>query len=129
MNDLDISIKRLVAVNKSISKLTVEKEELTASIINSMNHEHEGQRSYEYGIYKIECKTPMVYSLDTARYKSGDVVLHDGFNPIKQSVTYSVDKIKCDEYMANAPADAKAAICELISKKPGKSAVTIKARS
>lgn len=122
------SVKELQKVNKQLAKLLVRKEELTETIIGALDHEHEGQKTYEYGEWKIEVKTPFVYSLNKKLYESGSVKLPDDFNPIKQSVSYSVDKRLCDQYMKDAPKKVRDALIELIDKKPGKAGVCIKER-
>jgi exonuclease VII small subunit len=127
-NYLADSIKELEKVNKQIAKLTVRKEELVNMIIGALGHEHEGQKSYEYGVWKIEVKTPFVYSLNKKRYESGEIKLPDNFNPIKQSVAYSIDKRLCDQFMQEAPKKVRDALAELIDKKPGKAGITLKER-
>ncbi len=122
------SIKELEKVNKQIAKLLVRKDELTDQIIGALEHDYEGQKSYEYGAWKIEVKTPFVYSLNKKLYESGTVKLPEDFNPIKESVSYSVDKRLCDKYMMDAPKKVRDALAELIDKKPGKAGVTIKER-
>ncbi len=122
------SIKELEKVNKQLARLSLRKEELTDSIISAMDHQHEGQRSYEYDVWKVEIKTPFVYSLNKKLYESGNITLPDNFNPIKESKSYSVDKILCDKYLLDAPAKIRQALIELIDKKPGKASVTIKER-
>ncbi len=122
------SIKELQKVNKQIAKLTLRKEELTQEIIDSLDHEHEGQKSYTYGVWKIEVKTPSVYSLNKKRYESGDIKLPSEFNPIKESISYSIDKRLCDQYMQDAPKKVREALAELIDKKAGKAGITIKER-
>jgi hypothetical protein len=122
------SIEELQKVNKQLAKLTLRKEELTDQIIGALEHDHEGQKSYEYGTWKIEVKTPFVYSLNKKLYESGDIKLPEKFNPIKQSVSYSIDKRLCDQFMIDAPKKVRDALVELIDKKPGKANVTIKER-
>jgi hypothetical protein len=122
------SVKELEKVNKQLAKLLVRKEELTEQIIGSLEHDHEGQKSYEYGVWKIEVKTPFVYSLNKKLYESGKVKLPEYFNPIKESVSYSVDKRLCDKFMTEAPKKVRDALAELIDKKPGKAGITIKER-
>lgn len=122
------SVKELQKVNKQIAKLTLRKEELTEQIIGSLEHDHEGQKQYEYGMWKIEVKTPFVYSLNKKLYESGTVNLPKDFNPIKESVSYSVDKRLCDKFMLDAPEHVRDALAELIDKKPGKAGITIKER-
>lgn len=125
---LAANIKELEKVNKQLARLSLRKEELTQTIVVAMGHQHEGQRSYEYEVWKVEIKTPFVYSLNKKLYESGSIKLPDNFNPIKESVSYSVDKVLCDKYMAEAPKKVKDALVELIDKKPGKASVTIKER-
>jgi hypothetical protein len=122
------SVKELEKVNKQIAKLLVRKEELTDQIIGALEHDHEGQKTYEYGVWKIEVKTPFVYSLNKKLYESGDINLPEEFNPIKQSISYTVDKRLCDKYIAEAPKKVREALAELIDKKPGKAGITIKER-
>lgn len=122
------SISELQNINKRLAKLLVRKEELTADIISALEHEHEGQKSYEYGVWKIEVKTPFTYSLNKKRYQSGDIKLPKKFNPIKESVSYTIDKRLCDQYMLDAPEDIRDSLIELIDKKPGKASVTIRER-
>lgn len=122
------SIKELDKVNRQLAKLNVRKEELTSEIIAALGHDHEGQRSYDYGVWKLEVKTPFVYSLNKKLYESGQIKLPDEFNPIKQSVSYTIDKRACDLFIETAPAKVRNALAELIDKKPGKPGVTIKER-
>jgi hypothetical protein len=122
------SIKELQSVNRKIAKLLMRKEELTDLIIGSLEHDHEGQKQYEYGAWKIEVKTPFVYSLNKKLYESGTINLPADFNPIKESVSYSVDKRLCDKFMMDAPEEVRDALAELIDKKPGKAGITIKER-
>lgn len=125
---LSESIDELRRINKQLAKLTLRKEELTNMIIVALGHNHEGQKQHEYGMWKIEVKTPFVYSLDKKRYESGEVKLPEEFNPIKESIAYSVDKRLCDKYMLDAPKKVREALAELIDKKPGKASVTIRER-
>jgi len=115
--DLKEYIKELEKVNKQLAKLTLRKEELTDMIISGMSHNHEGQRTYEYDVWRIEIKTPITYCLNKKLYES-----------IKESVSYSIDKGLCDKYMLDAPKKVKDALAELIDKKPGKASITIKER-
>jgi len=126
--DLKEYIKELEKVNKQLAKLTLRKEELTDMIISAMSHNHEGQRTYEYDVWKVEIKTPITYCLNKKLYESGNIVLPDNFNPIKESISYSIDKGLCDKYMLDAPKKVQVALAELIDKKPGKASITIKER-
>jgi len=122
------SVTELQRINKSIAKLNLRKEELTSSIIESLDHDHVGQKTYEYGVWKIEVKTPVDYALNKKLYESGEIQLPEDFNPIKQSFSYSVNKKLCEEYMTKAPKKVRDALAELIEIRPGKAAVNIKER-
>lgn len=122
------SVSELQKVNKQIAKLILRKEELTTHIIGALEHDHEGQKSYEYGTWKIEVKTPFVYSLNKKLYETASIRLPNDFNPIKESVSYTIDKRLCDKFMQEAPKKVRDMLAELIDKKPGKAGVTIKER-
>ncbi len=121
-------VTELKNVNKEIEALQLRKEELTHLIIETLDHAHEGVKTYDYGNLKLEVKTPFVYALDKKKYESGEFTLPDNFNPVKQSVSYSIDKRLCDRYMNDAPHEVRAILAELIDKKPGKAGITIKER-
>lgn len=122
------SILELDRVNKQLAQLLFRKEELTRDIVCAFSHSHEGQKTYEYGTWKVEIKTPCVYSLNKKSYRERSVELPTEFNPIKQSISYTIDKRLCDHYMQVAPDEVREILIELIDKKPGKAAVTIKER-
>lgn len=126
--DLAGRFQELEKVNKQLAKLTLRKEQLTDMIISGMSHDHEGQRTYEYDEWKVEIRTPFIYCLNKKLYESGSVRLPDNFNPIKESISYSIDKGLCDKYLATAPKKVKEALAELIDKKPGKASVVLKER-
>jgi hypothetical protein len=125
---LDSSIKEMEKINKQLARLQLRKEELTQLVISAIGHEHDGQKSYEHGVWKIEVKTPFVYSLNKKLYESGEIELPKKFNPIKKSVAYSIDKRLCDKYIEEAPEEVRDILVELIEKRPGKAGVTIKER-
>ncbi len=119
-------LKELNSINKKLAKLLLRKEELTEEVIGLFGHEHEGQKTYEFDEWKVEIRTPCVYSLDKKLYESGRFSLPAEYNPIKQSVSYTIDKRLCDDYITKAPKKIRDALAELIEKKPGKPSVHIK---
>lgn len=122
------SIKELQKINRNLAKLTLRKEELTKTIISALSHDHDGQKLYEYNVWKIEVKTPCVYSLNKKLYETGEIKLPSSFNPIKKSISYTIDKKLCDKYLQEAPTEIRNSLIELIEKRPGKAAVTIRER-
>lgn len=125
---LDESIAELNCINKKLAKLLLKKEELVEGIIAALDHSKEGQRTYEHGIYKIEVKTPYVYSLNKKRYEELGADIPDSFNPIKKSIAYSIDKRKCEDMLEIAPPFVRDLLIEIIDKKAGKPSVSIKER-
>jgi hypothetical protein len=125
---MDEAIKELNSVNKKLAKLALRKEDLIKDIIAGFGHKKEGQTTYEHGVWKVEVKTPFTYTLDKKKYESGKYKLPEKYNPIKESVSYSLDKRLCEEYVQNAPPTVKKTLIELVEKKPGKPNVVIKER-
>jgi citrate synthase len=119
------AIEELETVNAEIAKLTVRREELTREIIAAVGHDKEGQKSYNYREWKVTCKTPNIYALDTRAYKSGKVFLPEEDDPVKQSITYTVDKKRFQECYKNATDLVRDSLNKLITVKPGKPSVSV----
>lgn len=119
----------LERVNKDIAQLLKEREELTSNIIDALGHNHEGQKSYDYDVWKIEVKTPCVYTLDKKRYQEVYTLLPNQYNPVKESVSYSVDKKQFENALQEAPNAVRDILCEIVDKKPSKATVTLKERT
>lgn len=127
---LDNDIKELDRVNKQIAKLLLKKDSLTKNIISILGHNHEGQKTYEYSIYKLEIKTPVYLSLDKKKYASGKFYLPPEFNPITVSntVSYAIDKRLYNNCISSAPRETILALSELITKTDGNKTIEIKER-
>lgn len=119
-------IKRLDEVSKDIAILLNEKEDLVKSIIEDLNHAHDGQKSYTVDEFKLEVRTPSIYSLDKKHYAEVSKYIPAQYNPVKESVSYTVDKKKCDEVLKSAPADIRKTLIDIIEKKAGKPNINVK---
>jgi hypothetical protein len=119
-------IKLLKKTNENLAELLQVKEKVTEKIIGAFNHNKDGQTTYEFQAWKVEIKTPCIYSLDKKKYENGKVSLPTGFNPIKESISYNIDKKLCDKFMSSAPKKVRETLFDLIEIKPGKASVTIK---
>lgn len=118
-------VKALDFVNYQISELAEIKQKLELEIIESLEHVHEGQKSYEVGKYKVTVKTDYIYSLDKEEYAVLKSHLPQEFNPVKESISYTIDKRiikKAEDY---ASSDDLMLLGKLISKKPGKPNVKV----
>lgn len=122
---LEQSVKQLDKVKKKLKKLKLEEEALTNEIIAALGHEKEGQSTYDVDCWKVTCKTPFIYSLDTNAYKNGDVYLDPAFDPVKQTVKYEVVKSLYDKYFNASPLETRKALDKLVTIKPGKKTVTV----
>lgn len=123
---LDDTIQHLREVSRKIAELTAIKETLTNNIIESLGHNHEGQKTYSLGYLKVEVRTPCIYMLDKSRYEDLKNKLPAEYNPVTESISYSIDKKLCDKALLSAPKRIKDMLSELISKKPGKATVSIR---
>jgi hypothetical protein len=125
---LEDNIADLQKANNFLAEVTLMKEEIIKNIIGALQHTHEGQRTYEYGTWKVEVKTPFIYSLNKKLYESKSIFIPSQFNPIKESIAYVIDKNLCDKFMEEAPKKVRSALAELIDKKPGKPSIVVKER-
>lgn len=118
-------VKALDFVNYQMSELVEIKQKLELEIIEDLKHVHEGQKSYDIGKYKVTIKTDYIYSLDKEEYGVMKSHIPQEFNPVKESVSYTIDKRiikKAEEYASN---DDLMLLGKLISKKPGKPNVKV----
>ncbi len=127
-NTLFDAIIELRSVNEKLADLVAKKEELTDLIIGALGHEHEGQKSYEFETWKVEVKTPCIYSLDKKAFAELPHSLPPEFYPIEVSTSYTVNRKIFDHAMNKADDDIKNILVGLITKKPGKPSVNIKDR-
>lgn len=125
---LEESIREFEILNRGIAELSLRREKVSKELIAVLGHEHDGQKTYEYEMWKIEVKTPCVYSLDKKKYESVKSKIPDALNPVKESVSYSLDKRLCDRFLMDAPDDVRDVLCSVIEKRPGKASVSIKER-
>jgi hypothetical protein len=118
-------VKALDFVNYQISELVDIKQKLEEEIIEGLSHAHEGSKSYVVGKYKVTIKTDFIYSLDKEEYSVLKGHVPAEFNPVKESVSYTIDKRiikKAEDY---ASKDELMLLSKLISKKPAKPNVKV----
>lgn len=120
------NIERLQVVKDKIKALEVEQAGLVKAIIADLGHDHEGEKSYQVGTFKVTCRTPVIYSLDKKAYESGDVYLMPEFDPIESSTAYKINKAKLEAFLQTAPMSVRTSLSKLVTKKDGKPSVVIK---
>jgi len=124
-SNLDENIMELNDINKWIKVLDERRQELIVNVIDGLGHKQEGQKTYYYDKWKVTVKTPCTYSLNKKLYESGDVSLPAAFNPIKESIAYSIDKKLCEHFLTNAPQEIKDSLVSLIDKRPGSKTISV----
>jgi hypothetical protein len=125
---IEESIQEFEDITREISSLTLKRENLVKKLIGHLGHSHEGQKTYEYEIWKIEVRTPCIFSLDKKKYEESKRLLPSEYNPIKESKSYTIDKNKCEKMMLDAPKNVRDVLSSFIEKKPGKASINIKGR-
>jgi hypothetical protein len=86
MNNL---IKELDQLNRQIASLRLMKEEIEKEIVSQIDHPKEGQRSYEFGEYKLVIKKSLSLSLDRKAYQSS--LIDSENDPVRLTQTYSIN--------------------------------------
>lgn len=79
-------------INKQIASLRLQKEDLERLILEGIPQQpHEGQRTYEFGEYKVTVKTAINYRIDKEKFLEMD--LDDEINPVRVSTKYEINPV------------------------------------
>lgn len=91
-----IILKELNDLNRELARLKYRKEDLEKLILDELNeHPEEGQRTYEFGEYKLTVKTGINYKIDKEVYESLNIP--QDIDPVKVSKKYEIDTRKMRE--------------------------------
>lgn len=120
-------IKTLNTVNYQLADLKKVKEDLEAKLCEVIGHDKYGQEQYEYGRYKVVIKTGLNYSIDTEEYEIVKNRIPVQFDVVRKSTKYEIDKKRFEEANKYADHDTLELLNTLITAKPSKLNVTIKA--
>ncbi len=121
------NIKALDFVNFQIAELIDIKQKLEVTVIEGLNHTHDGSKTYEVGTYKVVVKTDYIYSLDKEEYQIYKSKIPPAFNPVREDISYRIDKRivkQAEEYGSSADLML---LGKLIVKKPSKPNVKVSA--
>lgn len=119
------NITGLNRVNYQLAKLLEFKQKLEEEIIKGLEHDQEGSHTYSVGKYKVTIKTDWIYSLDKKEYPIYQKKIPTEFNPVKEFISYTVDKRIAREAEEYASSDVLLLIGKIITKKPAKPNVKI----
>jgi hypothetical protein len=119
--------KTLNTINYEIAELARIKEELEARLCALLEHNDDSSKTYVCDKFKVTVKTGYNYTLNKEEYMIVGHRLPLCFNPVKQVTKYELDKaVIRDAEKYGSPDDLKL-MAQLISKKPSKLHVSIKA--
>ncbi len=121
------SLITLNLVNFQIAELARIKEELEARVCALLEHGDDGSKTYTHGKFKITVKTGYIYTLDKDEFETMGQRLPLQFNPVSKKVSYHLDKQIIKNAERYASADDLNLMASMISKKPCKLSVSIKA--
>ncbi len=137
--DIDFETKKNEEI-ESISKtmLTLDfiladtkkiKDELNERLNALLEHKEEGQKTYKIGRYAITVKSGKIFSLDKEEYEVVKNQFTKGLNPVKEKVSYEVDRETLRKIEVYGNENDHILIDKLISVKPSKISVSVKAAS
>ena len=126
-DELVDNVKTLNLISYQIAELQRIKEELEARVCALLEHGNEGSKTYIVDKWKVTCKTGYNYSLDKEEYDILESHLKPCFNPVRKRVSYDLDKQVIRDTYKYACGDDLKLFNKLISRKPSKLAVTLKA--
>lgn len=126
-DEIQDNLKTLNLINFQIAELSRIKEELESRVCALLEHGDDGSKTYIEGLYKVTIKSGYIYTLDKEEFETMGSRLPLQFNPVSKKTSYHLDKtiIKNAERYAS-PTDLEL-LSSIISKKPSKLHVSIRA--
>jgi hypothetical protein len=119
--------KTLNTINFEIAELARIKEELEARLCALLEHGDEGSKSYTVEKFKVTVKTGYNYTLNKEEYMTIGSRLPECFNPVKQVMKFELDKTIIRDAEKYGSKEDLNLLAQIISKKPSKLHIAIKA--
>jgi len=121
--------KEISVLAKEIEALQEPRMELIQELIADLNHDHNGEKTHEVEEFKLTIKTPINYSLNTKAFEKIKDKVPEEYNPVSESIKYTVSKTKFEYFLENAPKRVKNLFfndkVKIIVGKPGKQDIKI----
>ncbi len=114
-------------INFQMAELARIKEELEARVAALLEHGDDYSRTYISDKYKVTVKTGFIYSLDKDEYETMHSRLPSRFDPVTKKVSYHLDKQIIRDAEKFCSAEELELFNSMVSKKPAKLSVSIKA--
>ena len=119
-------IENLSAVNRLLKNLNDDKAMLEASIAEDLNHHELGQKTYHINDdYTVVVVSGFNYCVDKFAYEAIKNKSALRFNPVREKMTYTVDKTVVKEAKKYANTQELLLLSEIISEVPTKLSVKI----
>jgi hypothetical protein len=119
----------LDGISYQVAELLRIKESLEAKLCAMLDHGDDGSKTYTVDRYKVTVKTGWIYTLNKEEFAVIGERLPKCFNPVKQRVSFDLDKSiirECEKY---GSVDDLNLLSQLISKKPSKLNIKVSAAS
>ncbi len=119
----------LDGISYQVAELLRIKESLEQKLCAMLGHGEDGSKTYTVERYKVTVKTGWIYTLNKEEFAVIGERLPKCFNPVKQRVSYDLDKSiirECEKYGSS---DDLNLLAQLISKKPSKLSIKVSAAS
>lgn len=126
-DELQDLISTLNNINYQIAELSRIKEAIEPRVAELLGHGDDGSKTYTCGRWKVTAKTGYIYSLNKEEYQISAGRLPKCFNFVKQRLSYDIDKATLRDAEKYASAEELELIATMVSKKPSKLHVSIKA--
>lgn len=120
-------VMTLNSINFQIAELARIKEELEARVCALLEHGDDHSKTYISDKFKVTVKTGYIYSLDKDEFEMIGSRLPLQFNPVVKKTSYHIDRSIVKDAERFASKDDLNLLATIISKKPSKLHVSIRA--
>lgn len=126
-DDIKKNVTALNKINLQIAQLNVLKEELDKRVAALLEHGDDYSQTYLCNKFKVTVKTGFIYTLDKDEYETMGSLLPPRFNPVNKKTSYHLDKQIIRDAEKYCSDQELGLFHSMISKKPAKLSVTIRA--
>lgn len=127
LNKINIQIAELKQIKEDLEKLVIVSLGRADFVNGKMNNIcHEGQKTHEIGVYKVEVCTEYNYKINKSEYEIYKSHLPKEFDPVISEVKYRINKKIFNSMNLYASDDQKIIRDKFISMEPAKPSVKIR---
>ena len=126
-SEIKKSVLALNKINLQIAQLNLLKEELDKRVAAMLEHGDDYSQTYLCDKFKVTVKTGFIYTLDKDEYEIMGSLLPSRFNPVTKKTSYHLDKQIIRDAEKYCSEQELGLFNSMISKKPSKLSVTLRA--